>query len=152
MASPTLGRLYPRGKSQILIFQEAEWTPGSVWTRRSEEKCPHLRHPGSNPGRPARTPVPCRLSYLAEVAVFICRKHSKRVAGKKITLYKIKFVKKIFIKIDIMRIKIRLHKNIIEQYYSLIKHWGQSVIGIFGSLIWSKTLMELIFNPCGEFR
>ena len=26
------------------------------------------------------------------------------------------------------------------------------VIGIPGSLIWSKTLMELIFNPCGEFR
>ena len=26
------------------------------------------------------------------------------------------------------------------------------VIEIFGSLIWSKTLMELIFNPCGEFR
>ena len=30
--------------------------------------------------------------------------------------------------------------------------WGRRVIGIFGSLIWSKTLMELIFNPCGEFR
>ena len=29
---------------------------------------------------------------------------------------------------------------------------GRRVIGIFGSLIWSKTLMELIFNPCGEFR
>ena len=26
------------------------------------------------------------------------------------------------------------------------------VIGISGSLIWSKTLVELIFNPCGEFR
>ena len=24
--------------------------------------------------------------------------------------------------------------------------------GISESLIWSKTLMELIFNPCGEFR
>ena len=29
---------------------------------------------------------------------------------------------------------------------------GRIVIAIFGSLIWSKTLMELIFNPCGEFR
>ena len=28
----------------------------------------------------------------------------------------------------------------------------QRVIGISGSLIWSKTLMELIFIPCGEFR
>ena len=29
---------------------------------------------------------------------------------------------------------------------------GRRVIAISGSLIWSKTLMELIFNPCGEFR
>ena len=29
---------------------------------------------------------------------------------------------------------------------------GQRLIGISGSLIWSKTLIELIFNPCGEFR
>ena len=31
-------------------------------------------------------------------------------------------------------------------------YMGRRVIGISGSLIWSKTLMELIFNPCGEFR
>ena len=31
-------------------------------------------------------------------------------------------------------------------------YWGRRLIGISGSLIWSKTLMELIFNPCGEFR
>ena len=30
--------------------------------------------------------------------------------------------------------------------------WGRKVIGISRSLIWSKTLMELIFNPYGEFR
>ena len=29
---------------------------------------------------------------------------------------------------------------------------GWRVIGISGSLIWSKTLMELIFNPCGIFQ
>ena len=29
---------------------------------------------------------------------------------------------------------------------------GRRVIGISGSLIWSQTLMELIFNPCCEFR
>ena len=29
---------------------------------------------------------------------------------------------------------------------------GRRLIGISGSLIWSKTLMELIFNPCDEFR
>ena len=28
---------------------------------------------------------------------------------------------------------------------------GPRVIGISGSLICSKTLVELIFNPCGEF-
>ena len=30
--------------------------------------------------------------------------------------------------------------------------YGGRVIGISGSLIWSKTLLELIFKPCGEFR
>ena len=30
--------------------------------------------------------------------------------------------------------------------------WGRRVIGISGSLIWSETLMKLIFNPFGEFR
>ena len=29
--------------------------------------------------------------------------------------------------------------------------WGRRVIGISGSLIWLKTLTELIFSPCGEF-
>ena len=29
---------------------------------------------------------------------------------------------------------------------------GRRVIGISGSLTWSKILMELIFKPCGEFR
>ena len=29
---------------------------------------------------------------------------------------------------------------------------GRRVIGISGSLIWSKTMMELIFNYCGEFQ
>ena len=36
-------------------------------------------------------------------------------------------------------------------FYSLHIVWGRRVIGISGSLIWSKTLMELIFNPCCEF-
>ena len=33
----------------------------------------------------------------------------------------------------------------------LFLYRGRRVIGISRSLIWSKTLMELIFNPCGEF-
>ena len=67
VASPPLCRLYPRWKPLLLILQEAEWTSGPVWARRSDEKSPPLRHPGSNPGRPARSPAPCRLSYLAHV-------------------------------------------------------------------------------------
>ena len=34
----------------------------------------------------------------------------------------------------------------------IIFYRGQRLIGISGSLIWSKTLMELMFNPCGKFR
>ena len=32
-----------------------------------------------------------------------------------------------------------------------LANWGQRVIGISRSLIWSKTLMVIIFNPCGGF-
>ena len=55
----------PRGNSPVLILQEVEWTPGPVWTRRSEDKSPPLRHPELNPGRPARSQAPCCLSHLA---------------------------------------------------------------------------------------
>ena len=33
-----------------------------------------------------------------------------------------------------------------------LENVGRRVIGISGSLIWSKTLMVLLFDPCGEFR
>ena len=36
--------------------------------------------------------------------------------------------------------------------YKYICLKGRRMIGISGSLIWSKTLMELIFDACGEFR
>ena len=40
-----------------------------------------------------------------------------------------------------------------ELYYMInICHIIKRVIGSSGSLIWSKTFMELIFNSCGEFR
>ena len=50
-----------------------------------------------------------------------------------------------------------LHNRFVPTYSNLLVHiliWGggQGVIGISGSLIWSKTPMEQIFNPCGEFR
>ena len=38
------------------------------------------------------------------------------------------------------------------QYHVYDHRRGQRVTGIYGSLIWSKTLMELIFNPCDEFQ
>ena len=51
------------------------------------------------------------------------------------------------------------HYHILELYllpllgFQLISYlWGRRMIGISGPLIWSKTLLELIFNPCGEFR
>ena len=42
--------------------------------------------------------------------------------------------------------KLKVNTN----YY--ITSWGRRVIGISKSLFWSKTLMELISNPYGEFR
>ena len=30
--------------------------------------------------------------------------------------------------------------------------WGRWLVGISGSPIWSETLIERIFNPCGKFR
>ena len=54
----------PPGKPPVLILQEAEWTSGPVWTRRTEEKSPLLRHPGSNPGRPARIQAPCDILVI----------------------------------------------------------------------------------------
>ena len=36
--------------------------------------------------------------------------------------------------------------------YTSINRLIDCVIGMFGSLIWSQILMELILNPCGEFR
>ena len=47
------------------------------------------------------------------------------------------------------------YQRITAQFINLIplyNLWGRRLIGISGSLIWSKTLMELMFNPCGEFR
>ena len=63
--------------------------PGPVWTRRSEEKSPPLRHLGSNPGRPARSQAPCRLSlverwdallFTVRTSPFTLRSHKDSVA------------------------------------------------------------------------
>ena len=39
-----------------------------------------------------------------------------------------------------------------SDFYNSIQYLGRRVIVISGSLIWSKILMVLIFNPCGEIR
>ena len=50
------------------------------------------------------------------------------------------------------------HKKLIyclhqlDNFCNLYNFGGRRVIGISGSLIWSKTLLRLIFSPCGEFR
>ena len=68
VANPTIGRLYPSAeKAPWLILQVAEWSLRPIWTRRREEKSPHLRHAELNPGRPARFQASCHSSYLAHV-------------------------------------------------------------------------------------
>ena len=47
------------------------------------------------------------------------------------------------------KIQLALKINLNNLYILFIK--GRRVIGISGSQIWSKTLMDVIFNPCGEF-
>ena len=46
------------------------------------------------------------------------------------------------------------HKLIllISRFKGDIFKWEQRVIEKTGTLIWSQILMELTFNPCGEFR
>ena len=50
------------------------------------------------------------------------------------------------------RWEIETTTNIYFWGFPIYKKRGRRVIGISGSLIWSNTLMELISNPCGEFR
>ena len=52
---------------------------------------------------------------------------------------------------SIWRTKQTVSKMITTNFRILYER-GRKVIGISGSPIWSKTLMELIINPCGEFR
>ena len=67
-----------------LVLRSAAFTPGesprySFGRRLSgpQDQSGHegakknLRHPGSNPGRPARSSAPCRLSYLAHIGIYI---------------------------------------------------------------------------------
>ena len=67
-----------------------------------------------------------------------------------VTQYFIVFRKVHIVYILVSKIPV-VHHISIEYRFSYI-YRGRRVIWISGPLIWSKTLMELIFNPCGEFR
>ena len=43
MAPGMLGHPYPWRKHPVLILEETEWTPGPVWTQRSEKKISNTR-------------------------------------------------------------------------------------------------------------
>ena len=72
-----LNRLYPGEKHQILILQEAEWTPGPVWTRRNEETSPPPPTPGlksgpSSPQLDALTlELPSSLLFLIIIIIYL---------------------------------------------------------------------------------
>ena len=65
IVSPKLGRVYSR-ESPDTHLQEAEWTPGQVYTIW-RENFPILHCPGSSPSRLARNQAPCRLINLAHI-------------------------------------------------------------------------------------
>ena len=60
----------PASQALHLIRLASRSCPGPVWTRRNEEKSPPRRQPRSNPGCPACSQAPCRLSYLAHGQCF----------------------------------------------------------------------------------
>ena len=73
----TVGRLALRstiftlGKILVLILQKAEWIPGPVWTRRTEEKSQPLRQPGIEPGLTSTQPSFLRLQLSGPLFIFI---------------------------------------------------------------------------------
>ena len=84
------------------------------------------------------TTIGIRPSYVAYM--WICKLCRSKVFAR-LSLY------------EALRIAMTYAANVWISDLSLtIQYRGRRVIGISGSLIWSKTLMELIFNPCGEFR
>ena len=64
VASPMLGRLYPRGNPQYSFYRRLSG-PQDQSGHEGEKKSPPLRHPGSNLGHPACSQAPCHLSHQA---------------------------------------------------------------------------------------
>ena len=60
VASPTLGRLYPLGNPWYSFYRRLSGPQDQ--SGHGVKK--NLRHPGSNPGRPAWSQAPCCLSHL----------------------------------------------------------------------------------------
>ena len=65
LGSPTLGRLYPRGKTTVLIFIGGWMDPRTSLDTKAWRKISTPSTPGIEPGLPVRSQAPCRLSYLA---------------------------------------------------------------------------------------
>ena len=65
VASPTLDRLYPLGNPPYSFYRRLSGPQDQSGHERAKKNLHPLRHPGLNQGRPARSPAPCRLSYLA---------------------------------------------------------------------------------------
>ena len=83
------------------------------------------------------TTIGIRPSYVAYM--WICKLCRSKVFAR-LSLY------------EALRIAMTYAANVWISDLSLtIQYRGRRVIGISGSLIWSKTLMELIFNACVKF-
>ena len=82
-------------------------------------------------------------SYIASFLTFI----SSNTGCPRIRPIKLEVLqsgrRQTFWDVELMVYRFKIQNNIIR---------GRRVIGISGSLIWSKTLIKLISNPCGEFR
>ena len=64
VACPTLDHLYLWEIPQYSFYRRLHG-PHDQSGREEIKKISTLRHPGSNPGHPAPSQAPCRLSYLA---------------------------------------------------------------------------------------
>ena len=99
MSSPTLGRLYPRGRTRYSFYRRLSGPQEQSGREGVKKKSPPLWHPGSNTSCPPRSQAPCRLNYLAHsryaylvksfvnknkdsiirsIQKWVCSKHQKR--------------------------------------------------------------------------
>ena len=71
VASPKLGRLYPRESSRYSFYRRLNGPQAQSGQEGVKKISTPPRILGSNPGRPARREAPCRLSYLVHIYIYI---------------------------------------------------------------------------------